>query len=189
MGETKRWDLRKTDYQERMSGAAPYISNGKVVAAHDVTKVLEAVIRPFDRVNIEGNNQKQADFLAEAWQVRSAAGHGLHMVQSVLPLAVHLDLSSWALPRSSISPFGAPGRRVAQLIDGRQDRDRGHPHVPGAVRPLFRRPDAEGCAGLRVEATGRQPLHRPQHRGHAGDGGGGGVPPGHRHRPGQQAGG
>src|SRR5574340_698429 len=65
MNETKKWDTRKIDYLERMRGAAAYIRNGKVVAAADTVKVLEAAIRPFDRVNIEGNNQKQADFLAE----------------------------------------------------------------------------------------------------------------------------
>ena len=61
MKETKKWDTRKTDYLERMNAAEAYINSGKVVAAEDTTNVLEAVIRPFDRVNIEGNNQKQAE--------------------------------------------------------------------------------------------------------------------------------
>ena len=119
MGETKRWDLRKTDYQERMSGAAPYISNGKVVAAHDVTRVLEAVIRPFDRVNIEGNNQKQADFLAEALSKCDVSRvHGLHMVQSAVPLAVHLDLFELGIAKKLDFAFGGPmAGRVAQLIN------------------------------------------------------------------------
>ena len=81
MKETRKWDTRKTDYLERMSGAEPYVNNGKVVAAEDTINVLEAVIRPFDRVNIEGNNQKQADFLAEAL-IKCDTGrvHDLHMV-------------------------------------------------------------------------------------------------------------
>ena len=88
MSETRRWDTRKTDYLERMSGAAPYIRNGKVVAVADTTRVLEAVIRPFDRVNIEGNNQKQADFLAECLKkCDTQRVHDLHMVQSAVPLA------------------------------------------------------------------------------------------------------
>ena len=73
MKEARKWDTRKTEYLERMSGAAPYIGNGKVVAAGDTVRVLEAVIRPFDRVNIEGNNQKQADFLAECLKKRDVA--------------------------------------------------------------------------------------------------------------------
>jgi malonate decarboxylase alpha subunit len=94
MKETKKWDTRKTDYLERMSAAEAYINNGKVVAAEDTTNVLEAVIRPFDRVNIEGNNQKQADFLAEALiKCDTQRVHDLHMVQSAVPLTVHLDMA------------------------------------------------------------------------------------------------
>jgi len=38
---------------------------GFVFAAKDTVKLLEAVLRPGDKINLEGNNQKQADFLAE----------------------------------------------------------------------------------------------------------------------------
>ncbi len=119
MSETRRWDTRKTDYLERMSGAAPYIRNGKVVAAADVTKVLEAVIRPFDRVNIEGNNQKQADFLAECLKkCDTQRVHDLHMVQSAVPLPVHLDLFEVGIARKLDFAFGGPmAGRVAQLIN------------------------------------------------------------------------
>ena len=119
MSETRRWDTRKTDYLERMSGAAPYIRNGKVVAAADATKVLEAVIRPFDRVNIEGNNQKQADFLAECLKkCDTQRVHDLHMVQSAVPLPVHLDLFEVGIARKLDFAFGGPmAGRVAQLIN------------------------------------------------------------------------
>jgi malonate decarboxylase alpha subunit len=119
MGEAKRWDTRKTDFLERMSGAAPYIRNGKVVAAEDITKVLEAVIRPFDRVNIEGNNQKQADFLAECLKkCDTQRVHDLHMVQSAVPLAVHLDLFEVGIARKLDFAFGGPqAGRVAQFIN------------------------------------------------------------------------
>lgn len=119
MSQTKKWDTRKTDYLERMRGAAPYIRNGKVVAAADTTKVLEAVIRPFDRVNIEGNNQKQADFLAECLKkCDTQRVHDLHMVQSAVPLAVHLDLFEVGIARKLDFAFGGPmAGRVAQFIN------------------------------------------------------------------------
>jgi malonate decarboxylase alpha subunit len=119
MNQTKKWDTRKTDYLERMRGAAPYIRNGKVLAAADTTKVLEAVIRPFDRVNIEGNNQKQADFLAECLKkCDTQRVHNLHMVQSAVPLAVHLDLFEVGIARKLDFAFGGPmAGRVAQLIN------------------------------------------------------------------------
>jgi malonate decarboxylase alpha subunit len=119
MSEAKRWDTRKADFLERMSGAAPYIRNGKVVAEEDTTKVLEAVIRPFDRVNIEGNNQKQADFLAECLKKCDPQRiHDLHMVQSAVPLAVHLDLFEVGIARKLDFAFGGPqAGRVAQFIN------------------------------------------------------------------------
>jgi len=39
---------------------------GKIVAASDIVPLLESIIEPGDRVCLEGNNQKQADFLAQA---------------------------------------------------------------------------------------------------------------------------
>jgi malonate decarboxylase alpha subunit len=118
MKETKKWDTRKTDYQERMNGAAPYIHNGKVVASGDTIKVLEAVIRPFDRVNIEGNNQKQADFLANCLvKCDTKRIHDLHMVQSAVPLAVHLDMFDVGIARKLDFAFGGPmAARVATAI-------------------------------------------------------------------------
>lgn len=118
MKETKRWDTRKTDYLERMNGATPYIHNGKVVAAAETTRVLEAVIRPFDRVNIEGNNQKQADFLAEALsKCDTRRIHDLHMVQSAVPLPVHLDLFEIGIAKKLDFAYSGPmGGRLAEAI-------------------------------------------------------------------------
>ena len=118
MKETKRWDTRKADYLERMSGATQYIHSGKVVAPEDAINVLEAVIRPFDRVNIEGNNQKQADFLAEALiKCDTQRIHDLHMVQSAVPLPVHLDMFEVGIAKKLDFAYGGPmGGRVAQAI-------------------------------------------------------------------------
>src|SRR3974390_1001611 len=119
MSEPRKWDTRKTDYLERMSGVAPYIGKGKVAAAADTSKILEAVIRPFDRVNIEGNNQKQADFLAECVKKCDTQRiHDLHMVQSAVPLAVHLDLFEIGIAKKLDFAFGGPqAGRVAQFIN------------------------------------------------------------------------
>ncbi len=120
MKETKKWNTRKTDYLERMSAAESYINNGKVVAAEDATSVLEAVIQPFDRVNIEGNNQKQADFLAEALiKCDTQRVHDLHMVQSAVPLPVHLDMFEVGIAKKLDFAYGGPmGERVAEAIKG-----------------------------------------------------------------------
>ena len=46
--------------------AGSNLAKGKIVQARDATALLEAVIRPGDRVCLEGDNQKQADLLAAA---------------------------------------------------------------------------------------------------------------------------
>lgn len=108
------WDSLKKDTQGRMKAAAPFVKEGKIVDQKDTVALLEAVIRPFDKVNIEGNNQKQADFLAKCLcAVDPKKVHDLHMVQSVLTLPEHLDVFEKALPRNWICP--SPDRRQAAL--------------------------------------------------------------------------
>ena len=60
--------------------AGSRIAKGKVVQAAGATALLEAVIRPGDRVCLEGDNQKQADLLARALAAVDVARiHNLHM--------------------------------------------------------------------------------------------------------------
>ena len=89
----RKWDTLLADTNERLAAAAKISGGSKIVKADDAVALLEAVIRPFDRVNIEGDNQKQADFLAQALcAVDPAKVHDLHMVQSVLTLDEHIDV-------------------------------------------------------------------------------------------------
>ncbi|MBV9488810.1 MAG: malonate decarboxylase subunit alpha [Verrucomicrobia bacterium] len=69
------------------------LAQGKLVGPEDTTALLERVIRPGDRVCLEGDNQKQADHLAAALASADPATlHDLHMVQSGIVLPEHLDL-------------------------------------------------------------------------------------------------
>ena len=58
-----RWDTRRTAKAERMQAGSAY-STGKVVDPAKLGDLLQDVIRPGDRVALEGDNQKQADFLS-----------------------------------------------------------------------------------------------------------------------------
>jgi malonate decarboxylase alpha subunit len=54
-----------------------------VAPSESAKALLEAVIRPGDRVCLEGDNQKQADFLAEVLaSVDRQQIHDLHMCSS-----------------------------------------------------------------------------------------------------------
>ena len=59
------WHSRRDAKQARLMSAEAFIK-GKEVATDDIAKVLTAVMRPGDRVILEGDNQKQATFLAKA---------------------------------------------------------------------------------------------------------------------------
>src|ERR1700738_5565647 len=82
----------EADRPSRLARAAAVCgTSGKLCLAERATQLLEAIIEPGDRVAIEGDNQKQADFLASALaNVDPAQVHDLHMVQSVLALPDHL---------------------------------------------------------------------------------------------------
>ena len=69
----------------------PELSERAVRMARDAIALLEAVIRPGDRVCLEGDNQKQADLSAGALAtVDGRHVHDLHMVQSgIVPTAEH----------------------------------------------------------------------------------------------------
>lgn len=64
-GRTKKWNTLQEDSNQRLNLAKHLFKEGKVIDSADTVELLEAVIRAGDRINIEGNNQKQADFLAE----------------------------------------------------------------------------------------------------------------------------
>ena len=88
----KNWHTRGDDTKARLSAAA-CLTKGKIVDAKDTVALLEAVLHPGDNVNIEGDNQKQADFLAgELCKVDPSRVHDLHMIQSTLSIPEHLEV-------------------------------------------------------------------------------------------------
>jgi hypothetical protein len=79
-------------------------TSGKVCPADRATLLLEAIMEPGDRVTIEGDNQKQADFLASALaKVDPArAGHFLFNI----PVA---QIAGWRLRRARTQRINAIG--------------------------------------------------------------------------------
>jgi malonate decarboxylase alpha subunit len=95
---------------------------GRLVAHAEVSRLLHTVLEPGDRVCLEGNNQKQADFLAECLaQLDPAQVHGLHMVQSVLSLPSHLDVFERGIAQRLDFSFSGPqsGRLATLVAEGR----------------------------------------------------------------------
>jgi malonate decarboxylase alpha subunit len=113
------WNLRDRQRRERLSRAADIGGvKGRHVATEAAVALLEAVLEPGDRVCLEGNNQKQADFLAQCLAgVDPQRVRDLHMVQSVLALPEHLDIfESGIAKRLDFSFSGPQGARLARLV-------------------------------------------------------------------------
>ena len=120
MAPPRVWNRRAQGRIRRMERAAARLGpclSGKIVDADAIVALLEEVILTGDRVCLEGNNQKQADFLARALtEVDVARVHDLHMVQSVLALPEHLDVFERGIASKLDFSFSGPqAARLAKL--------------------------------------------------------------------------
>ncbi len=118
-GGSSGWNLLRANYQARLERAAALrAAGGKFVPTKDAQKLLETVIEPGDLVALEGDNQKQADFLARTLAgANPATLHDLHMVQSVLALPEHLDLFEKGIARKVDFCYSGPqGTRLVELL-------------------------------------------------------------------------
>jgi malonate decarboxylase alpha subunit len=117
------WNTKARNRQARLARAAA-LAKGKVVAAADAGALFEAVIEPGDRVCLEGDNQKQADFLARILaELDPEKIHDLHMVQSVLALPEHIDVFERGVASKLDFSFSGPqAGRLAKLVSANQIR-------------------------------------------------------------------
>ncbi|MGI4984196.1 MAG: malonate decarboxylase subunit alpha, partial [Janthinobacterium lividum] len=112
------WDTMRRAKAERLQAAAPF-ATGKVLATGQLVDALQAIIRPGDRVALEGNNQKQADFLSRSLaRVDPARLHDLHLLISTISRPEHLDIFESGIARKLDFSFAGPqSLRVAQLLE------------------------------------------------------------------------
>jgi malonate decarboxylase alpha subunit len=102
------WQSERRARDERIAAGRRFAA-GKIVAPKDTTALLEAVIRPGDRICLEGDNQKQADFLAACLaKADPKVLHDLHVVQSGIVLPEHIDLFEKGIARKLDYSFSGP---------------------------------------------------------------------------------
>jgi malonate decarboxylase alpha subunit len=113
-----RWSLRRAGKADRLAGVAAF-AHGGVVDARDMVAVLQAVVRPGDRVALEGDNQKQADFLSDRLAACDpAVVHDLHMLIGSVSRSEHLDLFERGIAkRLDLAYAGPQSRRFSQLLE------------------------------------------------------------------------
>ncbi|MDM0015221.1 malonate decarboxylase subunit alpha [Variovorax sp. J22P168] len=113
------WQQGREARNARLEAGAS-LANGKMVAARDATRLLEAVLRPGDRVCLEGDNQKQADLLSAALlAVDVGKVNDLHMVQSGVVLPEHLDVFERGIAKRLDYAYSGPqAARIATMLFG-----------------------------------------------------------------------
>ncbi|GAA1639053.1 malonate decarboxylase subunit alpha [Nonomuraea maheshkhaliensis] len=125
------WTRRRTAKRDRLERVRPFVS-GRVLDAARMGAALEALLRPGDRVALEGDNQKQADFLAEALAgCDPQAVHDLHLLISSISLKEHLDVFERGVARRLDFAYAGPQSvRMAQLLaDGKVEVGAIHTYV------------------------------------------------------------
>lgn len=112
------WDTERQEKRARVERGARIADQG-VVPTEEITAFLEEVMKPGDRVVLEGNNQKQADFLSRALAaVDPDRVNNLHMLFPSISRPEHLDLFEDGIAAKVDFAFsGSQSARVAQLVE------------------------------------------------------------------------
>ena len=114
----RRWDTRRQAKQLKLAMVSQY-ADGAVIQTQDIIKVLETLISAGDRVVLEGNNQKQADFLSRSLaQANPEVLHDLHMIMPSVGRPEHLDLFEKGIAHKLDFSFaGTQSLRISQLVE------------------------------------------------------------------------
>lgn len=115
--EEKLWDILLRNKRSRLERAS-HITSSKIIPHVDIVRLFEAVIESGDKICIEGNNQKHADFLSEQLTLIDPKKiNGLHIVQSNIALSSHLDIFEKGIAKKlDFCYSGEQGVRLGRLI-------------------------------------------------------------------------
>jgi malonate decarboxylase alpha subunit len=114
----RSWTTMRESKARRIEALSRHAS-GKRLDGCAIVAALQALIRPGDRVALEGNNQKQADFLSRALvQLDPQAVHDIHLLIATISRPEHLTLFERGIARKLDFSFAGPqSLRVAQLLE------------------------------------------------------------------------
>src|SRR3984885_4809198 len=130
-GQTDPWSRRRAKKAARLARIAPWMK-GLVLETGAIVEALQTLLEPGDAVALEGDNQKQADFLSRALvQVDPAKIHDLHLLISSVSRPEHLTLFERGIARKLDLAFAGPQSvRLAQLLeDGKVEIGAIHTYV------------------------------------------------------------
>ncbi len=115
------WNTRGQEKARRLRSVA-HLARGKVLPTSGIVAALEALIHSGDRLVLEGDNQKQADFLSRSLaEVDPEKIHDLHLLISSISRPEHLTLFERGIARKVDFAYAGPqSLRVAQLLEDRK---------------------------------------------------------------------
>jgi malonate decarboxylase alpha subunit len=116
--KARSWTTRLEAKKARIESVKGIV-DGVVIPTDRIVEALELLIKPGDRVVLEGNNQKQASFLSQALvQVNPKKVHDLHMIMSSISRPEHLDIFDEGIARKiDFSYAGPQSLRIAHMIE------------------------------------------------------------------------
>jgi malonate decarboxylase alpha subunit len=129
--QNNRWSQRRTSKAARLARITPWMK-GSVLDPAAIVEALQALLEPGDAVALEGDNQKQADFLSRSLvQVDPAKIHDLHLLISSVSRPEHLTLFERGIARKIDLAFAGPQSvRLAQFVaDGKLEIGAIHTYV------------------------------------------------------------
>ncbi|MBU6489037.1 MAG: malonate decarboxylase subunit alpha [Burkholderiales bacterium] len=114
----RTWTTLRDEKARRLAAVAPWLEDG-ILPPERIVDALQTLIRPGDRVALEGDNQKQADFLSRSLaRVDPDIVNGIHLLISSISRPEHLTLFERGIAHKVDFSFAGPqSLRVAQLLE------------------------------------------------------------------------
>src|SRR6201988_974738 len=118
---SRSWTTRRDEKRRRMQLLKPWME-GPIIQKERIIDALEAVLVSGDRIVLEGDNQKQADFLSRSLvKIDPKKVHDLHLVISSISRPEHLTLFELGISKKVDFAFAGPqSLRVSQLLEDGQ---------------------------------------------------------------------
>jgi malonate decarboxylase alpha subunit len=135
----RSWTTRRDEKRRRMESVRPWMK-GPILSQARIIDALELLVKSGDRVVIEGDNQKQADFLSRSLvKVDPKKVRDLGLIISAVSRPEHLTLFELGIAKTLDFAFaGAESLRLAQLVeDGKVQIGAIHTYVELYARLLI----------------------------------------------------
>ena len=136
---SQSWTTRREEKSRRLESIQPWMQ-GPILSPSKIVDALELLIKSRDRVVLEGDNQKQADFLSRSLvKVDPKKLQDLHLIISSISRPEHLTLFELGIAKKVDFSFAGPqSLRLAQLLeDGKVEIGAIHTYVELYARLLI----------------------------------------------------